>query len=194
MKPGAKRLKGAPREVGPVWSLTDHEMDRFDRANGVTHAFKQLHPAVHPDDRELLFNALAGALGFHELSKVIDQLEFAEAVEAEELQSELQQVRVAFELTLQALDRALDERASTFDEKRRAALRRHALDPKQEAKAFALELWKERHAGRRPDLRTVAQFATEVMRQREVLQSAKVIEAWSAKWSKQVRSGQDPSC
>lgn len=66
--------------------------------------------------------------------------------------------------------------------------------PKARAKAGAFELWKERYAGKHPKLRTVEQYATEVMSRWPVLTSAKVICGWSAKWSKEAKSGEDPAC
>jgi len=65
---------------------------------------------------------------------------------------------------------------------------------KAQAKSGALELWKERNAGKHPKLRTVEQFATEVMRRWPVLTSAKVICGWSAKWTKEVANGKNPVC
>ena len=65
---------------------------------------------------------------------------------------------------------------------------------KAAAKAAALELWKERHAGKHPKLGTVEQYATEVMRLWPILQSSKVICGWSAKWTKQVKAGKNPVC
>jgi hypothetical protein len=67
-------------------------------------------------------------------------------------------------------------------------------DPKQAAKAGALALWIERREGKHPSLRTVEQFAIEVMRRWPVLQSSKVICGWSAKWTKQARDRKTPSC
>ena len=67
-------------------------------------------------------------------------------------------------------------------------------DGKQAAKGFALELWKERFAGKHPNLRTVEQYATEVMRRCPVLESSKVICGWSAKWTKQAKAGETPAC
>lgn len=64
---------------------------------------------------------------------------------------------------------------------------------KQEAKANALALWKERDAGKRPELRTVEQFATEVMRLWPVLTSHKVICGWSSNWTKEARAGKTPT-
>lgn len=78
--------------------------------------------------------------------------------------------------------------------RKRGALVRHANDPKQAAKAGALELWMERHAGKHPKLRTVDQFAMEVIRRWPVLQSIGTIREWSRKWSKQVREGEAPTC
>lgn len=77
---------------------------------------------------------------------------------------------------------------------RMKAKKGHAGSEKAAAKARALELWKERNAGKHPKLRTVEQFATEVMRRWPVLTSPKVICGWSATWSKQVAAGQTPSC
>lgn len=65
---------------------------------------------------------------------------------------------------------------------------------KADAKAEALKLWIERHAGKHPKLGTVEQFATEVMRRWPILESSKVICGWSAKWTKQVRTGATPAC
>ena len=65
---------------------------------------------------------------------------------------------------------------------------------KAEAKAGALELWKERHAGKHPKLRTVEQYATEVMHRWPILQSSTVICRWSAKWTKEVKAGKNPLC
>ena len=78
--------------------------------------------------------------------------------------------------------------------RRKGAIRKLANDPKQVAKARALELWNERRAGKHPNLRTVEQYATEVMRRCRVLESSKVICGWSAKWTKQVKAGETPSC
>lgn len=65
---------------------------------------------------------------------------------------------------------------------------------KADAKAEALKLWLERHAGKHPKLGTVEQFAIEVMRRWRILESSKVICGWSAKWAKQVRAGGIPAC
>lgn len=71
----------------------------------------------------------------------------------------------------------------------KGARAKHEKDPKQVAKAGAFELWKERHAGQHPKLRTVEQFAMEVMRRWPVLTSSKVITQWSAAWTKSAREG-----
>lgn len=65
---------------------------------------------------------------------------------------------------------------------------------KADAKAGALELWKEWQHAKHPNLRRVQDFATEVMRRWPILTSAKVIEGWSAKWTKQAKAGHNPSC
>ena len=77
--------------------------------------------------------------------------------------------------------------------RRLGAKRRLENDPKQMAKAGALQLWLERHEGRHPRLRTVEQYAIEVMRRWPVLTSSKVITGWSAQWSKDVRAGRTPA-
>lgn len=74
------------------------------------------------------------------------------------------------------------------------AAARHKGSQKAAAKAGALELWKERNAGKHPKLRTVEQFATEAMRRWPVLTSAKVICGWSAQWAKAVKAGKNPAC
>jgi hypothetical protein len=65
---------------------------------------------------------------------------------------------------------------------------------KADAKAAALELWKEWQHAKHPNLRRVQDFATEVMRRWPILTNAKVIEGWSAKWTKQTKAGDNPSC
>lgn len=91
--------------------------------------------------------------------------------------------------------RALAPDLTRSKDKSKQAKARHAKDPKQAAKAGALELWKERHAGKHPKLRTVEQFAIEVMRRwPDELQSAKVICGWSAAWTKAVKEGKNPVC
>ncbi|MFP5374533.1 MAG: hypothetical protein ACLGHW_06500 [Gammaproteobacteria bacterium] len=82
-------------------------------------------------------------------------------------------------------ERGRKHRAAT----QKGAARKLENDPKQVAKARALELWKERHAGQHPKLRTVEQFATEVMRRWPVLTSPNVIRRWSAEWTKAARAG-----
>lgn len=188
----SKRIHGAPREVGPVWSLADHEKTRFDRVHGVSRILEQIHPVLHPDDREIMFNGLAAAIGFHDLSKMIDRLVFQD--DSDDIREELEEIRVAFELSLQAMDLALGERATQFERARTAALIRHEKDPKQKAKAEAKELWNEWKAGKHPNIRRVEDFATEVRRLWPELTSAKVIEGWSAKWSKAAKNGDAPAC
>lgn len=65
---------------------------------------------------------------------------------------------------------------------------------KAEAKKGALLLWEERQLGLHPRLRTVTHFATEVMHRWPVLTSQKVIERWSALWSRAVSEGRPPTC
>lgn len=76
---------------------------------------------------------------------------------------------------------------------RMAAKAKAAADPKAAAKAGALALWIERHKGEHPRLGTVEQFATEVMHRWPVLKSSVTIRRWSAKWTKQVRAGAEPT-
>lgn len=80
------------------------------------------------------------------------------------------------------------------ERRRKGGIARHAADPKQLAKAGALDLWKERQKGKQPKLRTVEQFATEVMRRWPILTSSKVICGWSAKWTRELREGRTPAC
>lgn len=82
----------------------------------------------------------------------------------------------------------------SYTSRAKGGLKKKANSPKQAAKESALQLWKERHQGKQPKLRTVEQFAVEVMRRNPVLQCSGTIEAWSAKWSKQVKSGENPTC
>lgn len=77
--------------------------------------------------------------------------------------------------------------------RRRGAKKRLENDPRQAAKVGALQLWLERHEGKHPRLRTVEQYAIEVMRRWPVLTSVKVICGWSAAWSRDVREGRTPA-
>lgn len=89
------------------------------------------------------------------------------------------------------------QRAIAIANRRRAmegGFTKSLRDPKAAAKRGALELWQARARGERKDLRTVEQFAIEVMRRYSELKSAKVICGWSAKWSKDVKEGRTPSC
>lgn len=69
-----------------------------------------------------------------------------------------------------------------------------ALDPKQIAKAEAHKLWKDRHAGMHPKLRTNEQFATECMHRWPELTSSKVITGWCTKWTKETKRQTTPAC
>lgn len=93
---------------------------------------------------------------------------------------------------------AVDEHIAGVNARRQTAQKgakaKLANDPKYLAKVDALELWKERHAGKHPNLRTVEQFAAEVMRRCPVLNSPKVICGWSAKWTKEAKAGRIPAC
>ena len=102
-------------------------------------------------------------------------------------------------LTLSARLRAADEasriRRQVGKSGGRGKVATNALaGQKAHAKREALLLWEERRAGLHPRLRTVVHFATEVMHRWPVLTSQKVIERWSASWSKAVREGRDPLC
>ena len=97
-------------------------------------------------------------------------------------------------LFAECMRRSLAPKIARSGVARKAAGRKKANDPKSKAKSEALDLWKERQAGKHPKLRTVEQFATEVMRRWPVLTSSKVICGWSAKWTKEVQLGKNPAC
>jgi hypothetical protein len=65
---------------------------------------------------------------------------------------------------------------------------------KSAAKKSALVLWQERRHGQHPKLRTVEQFAIEVMRRWPILTSPKVICGWSSNWTKAIKKGRIPVC
>lgn len=96
-------------------------------------------------------------------------------------------------LTQECVDRLAMELIEKHRVRQRVARDRLHKDPKQAAKGGALVLWNERRAGKHPKLRTVEQFAMEVMRRWPVLKSSKVICGWSAKWTKDVREGRTPA-
>lgn len=76
---------------------------------------------------------------------------------------------------------------------RRGAAARLERSPKQVAKAEVKKLWKERHDGKHPKLRTNEQFAGECMSRWPVLGSAKVILGWCTEWGKEVRQKSQPA-
>ncbi|MBS0216375.1 MAG: hypothetical protein JSR50_11560 [Proteobacteria bacterium] len=141
-KSAVARANKAPREVRPAWELSETEKDRFIRTHHLDRLFKRLHPNVHPDDREILFNGIAAAESFHELSKIIDSLYWDDS--SDDLRDELESVRVGFELALQALDRALDDRAIELDRPRLAGLKRAENDPKAKAMHEIRREWENR--------------------------------------------------
>lgn len=108
------RLQGRPSlHVRPVWELSERELSRFDLVHGVTHMLDQVRHKVHPVDHDLVFNALGAAVGFHELSKLIDSMEWDGP--EDDLTSDLEHIRVGFELALQALDRILVDRGIVLE-------------------------------------------------------------------------------
>lgn len=62
-------------------------------------------------------------------------------------------------------------------------------DGKQAAKRQAHILWKEWKSGKHKKIRTVEQFAVEVMRRYPKLQSVNVIRRWSTEWNRELKSG-----
>ena len=91
--------------------------------------------------------------------------------------------------------KAADIRASVG---RRGGIAKQMKNPharaQSEAKKKALGLWEERHEGMHPNLRTVEQWAVEVIRRWPVLTSIAVVKRWSTEWTKQVKAGKKPSC
>jgi hypothetical protein len=131
------RITGAPREVGPAWTLEEYERERFIRAYGVAHALSEPLQSAHEDDREILTDAVAAALAFHELSDLIDRLEWRDGLSEEEFEdalSDLRNVRVGFELALRALDVAIGDRAKGLGRPREFAARRWEGDPRTPAR------------------------------------------------------------
>lgn len=111
---GSGRLKGRPAfYVRPGWELDEHERSGFDRRNGITAMFEQIRHKVHPVDHELVINALSGTVAFHSLTRLIEALEADD--DWNEHESDLKSIRIGFELTLQALDKALRERGVVIE-------------------------------------------------------------------------------
>lgn len=72
--------------------------------------------------------------------------------------------------------------------------KRHENDPKQRAKIAAKNFWVEWQHGKFPKIRTVEQFAMEVMRRHPELQSSNVIRRWATAWTQELRaSGCNPA-
>lgn len=80
------------------------------------------------------------------------------------------------------------DRFALMNKARAGAAAKLKNDPKQRAKAAALRLWQERHAGKHPHLRTNEQFAMEVLRRYPVLTSSSVICGWCAMWTREAKS------
>ena len=122
---GNGRLNGRPRlYVRPCWELDENERDRFYRVHGIIGMFDQIGHKVHPSDRDIVTNALAATVGFHELSKLIDSLEWDTS--EDDLVSDLERIRVGFELGLQALDKTLGERGIVLDARSRGGKNKHS--------------------------------------------------------------------
>lgn len=139
------RLTGAPRSLGPAWSLSDSEKELFDRAYGVSEVVRKAQENSHPGEHDLLFNGVAAVFGFHELSKLIDELQWDDGMG--DVAYELRRVRVAFELGLRALDEALKDRAKTFERARELANARLAKNPAALAMKEVKKEWERWQAG-----------------------------------------------
>lgn len=111
---GSGRLRGRPTfYVRPAWELMDDDMSRFNRVYGISDVFNQIKHKVHVADRELVFNAIGGTMAFHQLTRLIDDIDFDESWD--EHRWEIEHIRIGFELTLQALDRALCDRGVVLE-------------------------------------------------------------------------------
>ena len=140
------RLRGVPRAVEVDWEITSGDIDSFDRWHGISKILDDLGASAHPDDRSLIFNGLAAAFAFHDLSRAIDELDYDDGVE--NVAYELKRVRVGFELAMQALDRLLNERGLTVDKRSLSGKARWARDPTQAAKRAIEAEWKAWQAAR----------------------------------------------
>lgn len=141
VKPGL-RLPGVPKATRPAWELSDRDREasmwHVDRAL----ATLESKDTVHAEDRELLRESLAAAFAFHDLSILIDSIEFDEGLE--DLASELKQIRIGFALGMSALHSALGRRAEVLESAKKHALNRWATDPRTKAKEqiiAELERW-----------------------------------------------------
>lgn len=111
------KLRGRPQVARTNWELSAEERARFDRSHGVTEALNQIRDRIHPDDVDLVFNALGATMSFRQLDDIVDELTFAdpEDLDIEDVAKDLKGVRVGFELALQALDKALGDRGVVLD-------------------------------------------------------------------------------
>lgn len=111
---GSGRLKGRPAlYVRSFWEPDEHDRSGFDRRNGITTMFEQIRHKVHPDDHELVIKALSGTVAFHNLTRLIEDLEADD--EWGDHESDLKGIRIGFELALQALDKALGKRGVVIE-------------------------------------------------------------------------------
>lgn len=111
------KLRGRPVIVHANWEPSPQDVIGFDRTYRVTEALKQLEDKIHPDDRSLVFNCLGASMSFREFSDIVDALSYGEPDELciEDIASDLRNVRIGFELALQALDNALRSRGVVLD-------------------------------------------------------------------------------
>jgi hypothetical protein len=112
-------------------------MERFDRSHGVSYALRDVLSKAHQDDRVILTKAVGAVLSFHELSKMIDRLEWNEGLSIDELSDvldDMKDVRVGFELALRALDAALADRAKAIGRPSAIALGRWKNAPQSLAR------------------------------------------------------------
>lgn len=175
------RLTGTPRSVGPTWKLSDSEMELFDQAYGVSEVVRKVQENAHPGDHDLLFNGVAAAFGFHELSKLIDELQWDDGME--DVICDLKRIRVAFELGLRALDEALKDRAKTFEKAQELARARWAKDPAALAMQEVRKEWERWQAGSVRYVSDAAFARVMAVRHPSITSDASIRNA-SSKWRK----------
>ena len=188
--------------------MNEEHIDRLARLAAMAMLQSGHGTIVEKEDRVEMANALSSSMEHDELASLaanaldmIGQLEslfesMSGALKASvDNKEELESLHSAEAKLLRKLLHYAP-RAARTELAQRGGNAKKANSEKTEAKDKAFALWTEWDAGKRPQLRTTEQFATEVMRQWPQLKSAKVICGWSARWRREARARRttNPPC
>lgn len=183
----AKRLSQAPRVVSALWKLTNLDCAHIDSIYGVSNALKQLHlgEKIDPEDRQFLFDGLASAIAFHELSKLIQLVETTG--DNDVFLSDLHNIRIGFALAHRAIDNALDERAIQLEKPIKAALKMHANNAATQEMQQVKKKFMEWQSGVL-NFKNDADFARDMTKHFASITNTVSIQNACRKWRKEIKS------